>query len=952
MSVQKKWQGLVAVLIALALCVCLFMLGQLSSDESASDYSGAFPVYITEVMTYNSNYPAPDGRFCDWLELHNSSGYAIDLSGYGLTDNSGRVKFSFPLGCIIGSGEYLIVWCGVGVYSELTADFSLKRSGGEEILFLNHQSVTVDSVKTIESERNCSLVRSADGTLAICDSPTPGFSNDEFGRAQFEASMLLQDSPLRISELMAKNEATINDSFGTFSDWIELQNVGAETLDLAGWYLSDDAERPYLWQLPEIALASGEYIVIYASGRDCRVDDEIHAGFALSSGGGTLSLRSPLGKLADELVWPALESDLAWSLDDGVWGATLRATPGFPNSDAGFERLMAARGTPALAINEVVTANDSTLPRGGVYYDWVELRNTSSSAISLSGWHLSDDADEPLLFALPDVTLQAGEMFIVFCSGDESLSAYGDTHAGFSLNASEDRLYLFSPEGEVKDFVYLSGIPRGGSMGRIGGEGGFFLFETPTPGADNCGGLREVSASPFALTDQGIYDEPVTLELQAEGDIYYTTDGSTPSASSQKYTAPLTLCETTIIRALSCESGKLPSAVTSLSYFIAEEHTLPVVSVVTDPDNLWSDETGIYISGNHTNYNQNWERDANFSLFELDGGGISYDVGIKLHGATSRFVTDKKTFKIMFRGRYGQSVLDYDLFGDGEVTRFGSFLLRAGVDMVYPTLIKDDLFALLAKEGSDSLLSMNSRYCTLYLNGEYWGIYAIREAMSEEYYAAYHEVSPDSVTVITPSETYGTGYQDILTYIHSHNLADDEAYEHVSAQVDLENLIDWCIIEAYAGNRDIWNNLRYYNSPEGDGKWRYALVDLDLTWIGFSDGFGDTSLQGAHSELPLALLQNGQFRTLFMERCSELTSGVLSDEHVISKISELASMIREEIPRDRERWGGSLSQWETQVEFLCNFVDRGKAAQIAKNCALELNMTAEEIEFYFGEVLD
>ncbi len=465
--------------------------------------------------------------------------------------------------------------------------------------------------------------------------------------------------------------------------------------------------------------------------------------------------------------------------------------------------------------------------------------------------------------------------------------------------------------------------------------------------------MRGVSDLPEWSVPQGVYSDAETLSVSilAPGEIRYTTDGSEPDGESPLYEGTLTLTESCVLRAVSTEPGKLPSPIATATYLLGVEHTMPVVSLVTDPENLWSAERGIYIAGNYGNYMQNWERDANISLFETDGTGFSMECGVKLHGATSRFVTEKKTFKIMLRGIYGGDTLHYDLFGDGEVTSFGSFLLRAGVDEVIPTLIKDSMFGLLAKEGSDSLLSMNHRYCILYLNGEYWGIYALREAISEEYYASYFDVPPDTVTVTDASGCVSTEFNTYLDFVRSHDMSLPENYEYITEHVDVENLIDWCIFESYSANMDIWNNMRVLGSTAGDGKWRYGLVDLDLTFASETFGLYQTAFQGLHSVIPAGLLENEEYRELFAERASVLLSGVLSDEHVLEMIDRMADQVRPEIEMDRDRWGGSVEAWENNIQRMREFVSQGRAAWVADDCADVLGLTQSEREYWFGGLL-
>ena len=910
------------------------------------------PVEISEIMSSNSRYPDGEGLFSDWVELHNTGTEPAELAGYALTDNERTARFTFPAGTVLEPDGYLVVPCRQGADGKTAAPMGIRRSGGETV-FLLYEGATAARVETIPLEQNESMVPDGNGAWRICTAPTPGFANTEEGRAAWEASMTETESPVRITEIMAKNGATLPDGSGRFADWIELENVSGDDVDLAGWYLTDNREDPYAWRFTEGSIPAGGRLVVFCTGDDDIRGGQIRTGFSLSASGETLTLSTPAGKQADTVTFSEAGTDLAWALSEGEWILTENATPGYENTDAGRQEFLCAFRPEGLCISEVMTANDSILARGGEYYDWVELYNGSGREVDLSGMCLTDDLEEYAEHPLPDVSLAPGETVVVFCSGDESLTGYGDWHMGFALNAREDRLFLTDGEGRLLDYVLLRGIPRRGSVGRMAGEDGWFFFASPTPGEPNSDGLRGVSAKPEWSVPQGVYAdaESLSVTILAPGEIRYTTDGSEPDGESLLYDGAITLTETCVLRAVSTEPGKLPSPVVTATYLLGVEHTMPVVSLVTDPENLWSAETGIYVAGYNANYLQDWERDASITLFELDGTGFSAECGVKLHGDTSRFVTEKKSFKIMFRGIYGGDTLHYDLFGDGEVTDFGSFLLRAGVDEIVPTLIKDSMFGLLAKEGSDHLLSMNHRYCILYLNGEYWGIYALREAMSEDYYASYFDVPPDTVTVTDASGCVYTDYNTYMDFVRRNDMSLPENYEYIAEHVDVENLIDWSIFEAYSANMDIWNNMRIMSSTAGDGKWRFGLVDLDLTYASETYGFYQTAFQGLHSVIPAGLLENGEYRELFARRASVLLSGVLSDEHVLEMINAMAEEVRPEIEMDRERWGGSVETWEANVQRIRDYVSLGRAAWVAEDCADVLDLTPAQRDYWFGEIL-
>jgi hypothetical protein len=224
----------------------------------------------------------------------------------------------------------------------------------------------------------------------------------------------------------------------------------------------------------------------------------------------------------------------------------------------------------------------------------VELYNGSKQTIDLSGYSLSDDAEA--MHMLPQILLEPGQRQIVLLSEDTRNLISGYPILSFSLAAAGEQLYLCSAN-TVVDYLNIPRLPQDTAYGRSG-DGIPAILEDVTPGWEN-GEAAPVSDTPETLTAQGVYNNVSALDvtLCGSGTIYYTTDATTPNSDSQRYTGPITLTETTVIRAVSIEPGKAPSDSLDLTYLLNENDTLPTVTLVTDPDNLWDADTGIYVLG-------------------------------------------------------------------------------------------------------------------------------------------------------------------------------------------------------------------------------------------------------------------------------------------------------------------------------------------------------------------
>lgn len=754
------------------------------------------------------------------------------------------------------------------------------------------------------------------------------------------------DGSIVISELMEKNRAVVRDEDGDFSDWIELHNVSNKAVSLGGWRISDKSGDPG-WAFPDVTIEPGEYLLVFASGKD-KADGELHTNFSLS-GDETVYLLSPSGGVSAQAACGGTEADVSMALGtDGEWAQSLYPTPGFENSSAGYEAFQETLApADALVISEVMVANTKTYSdRTFGYCDWVELKNISGSPLSLSGYYLSDSLKDLGKYAIPDSTLAPGETFIILC-GAESSDTGVQNLASFSLDSSCEQLYLSRGE-EIVDFAALRDIPYECSFGRMDGENGWFYFANPSPSKANTNGARRVSAKPVNLTPDGVFDgvDGVTVELSGSGTIRYTLDGSAPTESSPEYTGALTVSSTGVVKAVCFEKGALPSRTLVLSYIVNEGHSLPVVSLVSEDVTEFSQMYNGRAKG--------VELPASVSLYR-DSGSFTAPCGVSLNGETS-LVLSKKNMSLRFRGSYGQETLQYDIFGGG-VTEFTNLLLRAGQDQEQ-AIIRNELSQSLCEKADMDVINQRSIFCVLYVNGEYSGIYTLKEKANKYLYASIAGVDPDSVEVVEAPAEYGTEFYDqIIRFSYMNDLSLDENYKHLASLVDMDSLTDWLIMEGFCANTDVTSgNLRYCRSADADGKWHFMFYDLDATFA--TPGAMYTNLLSEYglehiqvSSLAYPLMENAEFKDRFLTRAAELLSDKLSNKAVINEINAMAEEISGEVDRDLARYGKTRSRWEWNIEQLLYLVDdRDWCQQNIDALCFAFDLSDSERSHYFGSI--
>lgn len=747
------------------------------------------------------------------------------------------------------------------------------------------------------------------------------------------------EDKLRITEMMVKNKAAVPDGAGRFCDWAELENISDKPVLLKGWSLSDRAGQAR-WSFPDGELAPGERLVVFFNGEE-------GPGFSVSLDE-TLYLLSPDGVQRDEALCSGDRAD--WSLvrqEDGSFRETPWITPGQENGSAGFEAWCESRPlADGLVINEAAVYNARYVPDGmWNACDWVEIKNLSDHSLSLAGCSLSDKSDEAR-WTFPERELGPGELLVISCHDDEEEGSIGNgLNTGFDLSAAGEQLYLRDPQGQLLDAVALHSIPVGGSMGRMDGRPGFFYFSSSSPKEDNAGGCRRVSERPVTLEPDGVYNEveTVTVELLGAGEIRYTTDGKVPTADSPLYEAPLELSKTTVLRAIVLEEGALPSPAATFSYIINENHSLPVLSLVVNDLGSFN-----YIYSNGLKHR---DLPANLALYDGEHS-FNRDCDVSMKGYTSLAELPKKSMGVSFKGRYGGN-LECNVFDNG-ITEFSSLAIRGGQDYTF-SVFRNEMFQKLCEEAGDACLTQASKFCILYINGQYYGIYCLKEDFSKQYYASHAGVSVKSVVGNKcPVSLQSEFYNEVLNFIYHNDLSTEENYQYVCDHVDIDSLIDWFLLEGYSANTDIQGNTRMYRSPENGNRWVFCYYDLD--W-GFYYSRSDftiimNQIGNAGNQMPPLvknLLKNHVFRDKVLYRFAELNRTVLSNEHVLALIDEYEALLEPDMDRDRQRWHLRTADWHARVEGLRSFikVNNWEQHNVNQLCYF-LNVGPMEREQIFG----
>lgn len=475
-----------------------------------------------------------------------------------------------------------------------------------------------------------------------------------------------------------------------------------------------------------------------------------------------------------------------------------------------------------LCINELSVSSLATQVGGStIYEDYIELYNPNNNTISLDGLYLSDTSDYTLA-PLPDVTIGPGAHLCIYAAGQDGSVPEGQTSVPFSLSENEtvSLTRLEENTADTASSVLLDTVYIPDSM-KIGAV--------------------------YARTEDGGYlppDSPVDKAV--------------------------------VLRAVAFDAAGNSSNITTATYFIDFDQkdgyeNAAVLSLVTDPDNLFSSETGIYVRGalyddameagliynglpwtyltEYTNYyleGAEAERPVYIQFFDASREEtLAQDCGIRIRGNESRH-SPQKSFSLYARSRYGSSSFSPVFFDTG--ISYPNLILNSGRQ-----LKKIFFFSLV--EDRDTAIQQYTP-CQVFLNGEYWGMYYLMEKYSSEYLAGHYDVAPDNTLLVKDTRYVENGspqdiarYKELRTFLAEQNLADPDVYQELLTKMDMQSFTDWMCTNIYIANTDTkplggnvltWQTLTPENDAEGDGRFRWEHVKALLENLEEQHAWADT----------------------------------------------------------------------------------------------------------------
>lgn len=976
---------------------------------------------ISEIMTDNASaLPDEHGAFGDWVEIENTLEEPMNLKGVGLSDRADRIIFLFP-DVTLSAGGRVVVFCDDvnrdDPQNTFHAKFKLKSLGNETIYLFDASGISIDEVTVPTLNSDESYSRMGDG-FEKTYFYSPGFVNSESGYQLFREQYAITPGVLMINEVVPTPKTGLRDEDDEVSDWVELYNVSDEDILLSNLALSDDPAKPLKWIFPKDAVipANGYYLV-FCSGKD-KVEQQTgypHTNFSINGDEETLVLSTLAGIQIDRVTVTSVQRDMSWGRDaDNLleWKEFILPTPMAPNSQAGINKadvLLRTLNYSGIYITEVLSSATTVRAFGDQEpADFVELYNNSPQTWNLSGWGLSDNPNRPRKWIFPQgTTIAPGEYKVILLDGFQGVNTTGRLRASFSIGRTADEMLCLSDaNGRILDRLYVPTLPTDISYGRTLGSSGFFYYDTPTPGKANEQGFFGYTAAPRIETSSGLYqtDVDVVISVPQGTVVRYTTDGSIPLLTTgMEYREPIRLSETAVIRARAFQGGLQPSETVSASFILKTYYTLDVVSLVCEPHELWDSQTGLLSEDPDLRYvtqvdksklpfktpvYRNWgkiDRPGYVEIFDVKSGNAYISQGIKMDllGAYSLDMP-QKSFKIRAQAALGSKYFDYPLFPDRDFTYYKSFTLRnSGNDNVW-TRVADVVQTRLIDTLLDSpIMTLGWKPVIVYLNGEYWGHYNMRER-KDRFSIAQHEgldlekdqelyenmvIARGNWSLVQGTSADSRAYRDMLEKFKTlspNTRAEDLQY--IEDTIDVDSFIEWFAIKMFFGDSDP-GNIMYYKLP--GGKWKCLIFDLDygLYNSGFDSPWSYLKEAGMGQQqinniIFRKIVESDVLRERFLTRFGFIFQA-LSVEAMQSMLDECTAIIKPELQMHYARWApykeptinsdspttseGYMRYWQVRVNRMRNETMLNRPYKLWELIQKQFALTNSQMVHYFGE---
>ncbi len=574
-----------------------------------------------------------------------------------------------------------------------------------------------------------------------------------------------------------------------------------------------------------------------------------------------------------------------------------------------------------LRINEASNANGTTvvLPSGATP-DWIEIYNMSSLPADIAGYGLSDKRTIPLKWVFPAQIITGNQFFM----------AYPDN---FSIASHGEIIYLSDPNGTIIDSLMVLDLEPNMSIGKFP-DGGVntTIFTNPTPNASNNSSVYYLGYEEPATisTEGGVFPGSISINVinnsTNNGVLRYTINGRNPTVNSPVLASGLNLSVNCVLRVTcfpSASSNLLPSQMVTETYLFQEHFTLPIVSLTIDSLDLYGGN-GIF-----DNWWTDWRKPCDVAYFDVNGvKQFQTRASVKPDGGAggSRSNPQHSVTIEPAHSVYGEGVpVHYPIIPEKPfIQDYYALYIRNGSNYWNQYPQKDATFERIMRKSH-----ANSQAYTpaiVFLNGNYFGVYELREKANEGYFENNYGNDRDSLDLLSVSYFYGAGVLRTVkgsdsSFYNMRDLimtADPNApnyFDLCHQKLDLYNFTDYLVGENWFGNSDwIYNNMKMARTRTYDNKWRFFLQDLEWGlggWTDYNSNLFDYFRYGNQPnpfwDIYNGLVHNTNFKNYFVNRFADLMNTTFQNDYYKPIVDSMYTQLLPEMPRHFQLWTGDVA---------------------------------------------
>jgi len=772
-----------------------------------------------------------------------------------------------------------------------------------------------------------------------------------------------------INEGSNKNYSTIIDEDGDYEDWIEIHNMGSDPVNLMNYSLSDNS-TPGEWVFPSLIVPANGHVVVFCSGKNRYATPAFTTvatefGFQPQAGVNlhpfiapfywdgqsnlvlnTCTYNSFYTVSSSHFQSPTDYNSSTFSYVDGV-----SACNNFSGGVAQQRPDIQLNGVTIGTGNIVNSPYDYPAPYGNWY--WSARHQFLYKADELVAAGLTAGMINSLSFLVESTNI------ISYESLDISLAPTGITelsnsfipitgnfnHTNFKISSTGETVRLYDPSNtQISSLNVNSGEGFDVSIGRFpDGSGTITLFAEPTPIATNnlSSTANSYALAPIFSVNSSIINAPVSVTITdpnpTNAIVYYSLDGNDPDINSNVWDGnPILVFQSSVLRAKAFIDGYIPSNITSACYLFNANHSTPIISVVSDPDNIFG-PSGMfdnpYLDLLKSASIQYFDSTLNHNLLYSQRAGVVMDGGWGSRGQPQR------PFRIKF---------DHSVVGEGPIIGniipdrperniFDDFYLRNGSNQFLVLPYKD---AAQVKMMADPVNGYYAawRPVSVYINGAYWGLYELREKFDKQKFVLAENANPNTVEILSSSAMYGFVLRavegDVQNFYSAYDNflqidpVDTSFWTQTDTYFDLLNYNDYIIAELWMNNADWafnYNNLKLYRSNTTGFRWRYCLMDMEFgllpspvgelsctyDLLGQLMNWGSSDGGNPHLNIFLAGIQNDRFRHYFINRFADQMNSLYLPERLLAIENAMFNQTVSEMANEYQRWADpfNVSGW-------------------------------------------